>query len=270
VRRVAVGIVVLLAAVLVARSVLGADARGAQVERYEIRSRAVGKTLPVTAVVPAGADADDRRPLLVFLHGRGAHGEDHLSAELFAGLAALGSRAPVIVFPNGGVASYWHDRGDGAWERYVLREVIPEALRRLPADARRVAIGGISMGGFGALEIARRHPGRFCAAGGHSPAVFPSAGATAAGAFDDAADFARHDVIAAARRDPRAFAAQPLWVDAGDRDPFTPGIRALENALRAGGVDVDAHQWPGAHEGAYWRAHWAAYLRFYARACARR
>jgi S-formylglutathione hydrolase FrmB len=56
----------------------------------------------------------------------------------------------------------------------VLDEVIPKALTVLHADPRRVAIGGISMGGFGAYDLARLDPGRFCAVGGHSAAIWPA------------------------------------------------------------------------------------------------
>jgi S-formylglutathione hydrolase FrmB len=49
------------------------------------------------------------------------------------------------------------------------------------------------VGGFGAYDLARLNPGRFCAVGGHSPALWRSGGETAPGAVDDAEDFARHD-----------------------------------------------------------------------------
>lgn len=128
-----------------------------------------------------------------------------------------------------------------------------------------MAIGGISMGGFGAFDLARLNPGRFCAVGGHSPALWRTGGETAPGAFDDAADFGRHDVIASAR----SFRGMPVWLDAGDRDPFRPGDDAFAGALRAAGVRASVHTWPGGHDGEYWNAHWRAYMRFYATALAR-
>jgi len=247
----------------------GYDPRGATVSHAELRSEAVaGRTLKQTYVAPAGGAAG--RPLLVFLHGRGEDGADsNLSDELFTALRELGDRAPAIVFPDGGEASYWHDRDDGAWGRYVLREAIPAAVRRLRADPRRIAIGGISMGGFGAFDLARRAPGRFCAVGGHSPAIWQQAGDTAAGAFDDAEDFAAHDLIAAARADAAPWRGIPLWLDGGDADPFRAGGDAFAAALRAGGAQVRRTTRPGEHEGDYWRAHMRDYLRFYARALER-
>lgn len=86
------------------------------------------RTLAQTAAIPQGAG--DGRPLLVFLHGRGAHGnETNSNSSFYAALDALGGRAPVVVFPNGGDASYWHKRASGDWSRYVLDEVIPRAVR---------------------------------------------------------------------------------------------------------------------------------------------
>src|SRR5262249_16511690 len=152
-------LIVVAGAVVVAFK--GVDTKGATVSRYEIHSVLVHGTLPQVAVVPAHSA---RRPaLLVFLHGKGQDQESNLSRQFFTALAALGSRAPDVVFPDGGEDSYWHDRDSGAWGRYVLREVIPQAIKRLHADPRRVAIGGLSMGGFGAYDLARLAPGRFCA-----------------------------------------------------------------------------------------------------------
>lgn len=265
----AVAVAAVIAVGALRETVRGYDPGAASVAHGELRSAAVpGRELKQTYVTPEGGARG--RPLLVFLHGRGEDGADsNLSSELFEALGALGERAPAIVFPDGGESSYWHDRDDGAWGRYVLEEAIPAAVRRLRTDPRRIAIGGISMGGFGAYDLARSDPGRFCAVGGHSPALWQSAGETAAGAFDDAEDFAAHDLIAAAATDADAWRGIPLWLDGGDGDPFRPGIDAFAAALRAGGADVRSRTWPGAHDGDYWRAHMRAYLRFYADALAR-
>jgi pimeloyl-ACP methyl ester carboxylesterase len=132
--------------------------------------------MPLTLVMPAGGGA--HRPLLVFLHGVHSLGYDNnsqLTDQMFAALHALGPRAPDIAFPYGD-DSYWVNGAGGAWSSYVLDEVIPKALTVLNADPRRVAIGGISMGGFGAYVIAGLDPGRFCAVGGHSAAIGDGAG----------------------------------------------------------------------------------------------
>jgi S-formylglutathione hydrolase FrmB len=236
---------------------------GLRVQGLTVDSRAVHRKMAVKVVLPASNPRG--RPLLVFLHGRGDDENSYLHGPLFDALKALGARAPIVAFPDGADDKYWHDRAGGAWGTYVIREVIPQVARRYGADRRRVAIGGISMGGFGALDLARLHPGRFCAVGGHSPALWRTGSETAPGAFDNAADFARHDVVASAS----SFRGTPVWLDAGDRDPFRPGDDAFARSLRAAGVSASIHTWPGGHDSDYWNAHWPAYMRFYARTLAR-
>jgi len=276
VKRVATTAAAIAAAVAVVWAVVsltllsGTDTRGASVETVTVDSEAVPGEHPVSVVVPDGAGDDSGRPLLVFLHGRSGDSESYIDEEdFFAALEEQGDRAPVVAFPDGGDSSYWHDRAEGAWGKYLIEEVVPEVTERFGTDRGRVAIGGISMGGFGALNLAAQHPGLFCAAGGHSPALFRSGGESAPGAFDDAADFDRNDVISTAREDPGAFAGTPVWLDAGRRDPFVPGVGAMNEALTASGADLTVKSgWRGGHDDRYWNAHWADYLRFYATALA--
>jgi S-formylglutathione hydrolase FrmB len=240
-----------------------ADARGAMVDRVVIESEEVGRSQPVTIVTPEAAEQGS--PLLVFLHGYGGDESGFLDHDpLFAALEQLGAAAPIVAFPDGGEGSYWHNRESGDWGDYVADEVIPAVVEESGADGDRVAIGGISMGGFGAYDIARLHPGRFCAVGGHSPAIWQSAGETAPGAFDDAEDFAHHNVIAAVSADPEAFSDQPIWLDTGDEDPFVPGVDAFAAALDSIGAPLTEKRWPGGHDGEYWASHWDEYMGFYA------
>jgi S-formylglutathione hydrolase FrmB len=266
-RLIALVLVLIVAAAVGASQLLaGVDRHGASVRHFTVKSHYVGRSLDQIGVVPAGGG---KRPLLVFLHGRGLHPEALLSDEFFAGLAKLGKRAPIVVALNGGDHSYWHDRRGGRWGTYVLREAIPAAVRELGADPSRVAIGGISMGGYGAFELAREaRRGRFCAVGGHSPAFWLSGGQTAPGAFDDAADFNRHDVYKYVRTARRPYGSTPLWIDRGTRDPFRPYDDEIVRVLKARGARLSSHVWPGEHNGDYWRAHMARYLRFYADALA--
>jgi S-formylglutathione hydrolase FrmB len=241
---------------------------GAQVEHLTVNSTAVGQRLPVSVVVPKGGSSGSRG-VLVFLHGRGQDENTFLNDEMFSALSGLGVKAPVIAFPYGGDHSYWHNRADGDWGTYVTEEVIPAVKKRIDTDPDRVAIGGASMGGFGAYDWALLNPGRFCAVGGHSPALWQSAEETAPGAFDDAEDFERHNVIAGVQSEPTAFRSQPVWLDAGDEDPFLTGDQAYTTALRSAGVPLTEKHWPGGHDEDYWNSHWNAYLRFYANALSR-
>jgi len=274
-RRVAVIVIGLFAATavylaLAATVFAPADKHGAQVEHLTVHSKAVHRDLGVAVVVPPKAPPAGERGLLVFLHGRGGSDETFTGNEaVFAGLAKQGVKAPVVAFPDGSDHSYWHDRDGGNWGRYVMREVIPTVVERYGVDPKRVAIGGISMGGFGAYDLALLHPRRFCAVGGHSPALWFEAGETAPGAFDDAADFNRNDVVGMVRGNPDAFAGMRVWNDYGNADPFRVYDEGFVDYLEADGADLSAHTGNGGHDGAYWDRHWAAYLRFYANSLAR-
>jgi S-formylglutathione hydrolase FrmB len=250
-------------AVLILRS--RTNEHGAHEIRFTIDSPLVHRSLPAVAVVPQGTDGRGR-PLLVFLHGKGTDGQDqNLTSAMFAALAAEGRNAPDVVFPNGGQDSYWHDRASGQWGRYVVAEVIPQALALLHADRHRIAIGGISMGGFGALDVARFYPGLFCAVGGHSAALWPRAADTAAGAFDNAGDFARNNVLGAAGTS-NLYGRVPVWLDVGTGDSFQPADAALARELRAHGANVKFSPAPGGHDSSYWDSRWQDYMAFYAQA----
>jgi S-formylglutathione hydrolase FrmB len=254
---------------LTATALAPAGEHAARVEHLTIRSQAVDRQLGVSVVVSAKTEPRGERPLLVFLHGRGGSDETFVGNEaVYEGLEKLGRKAPIVAFPDGGDHSYWHDRREGDWGRYVMREVIPKVVERFDVDPRRVAIGGISMGGFGAYDLALQHPRRFCAVGGHSAALWFEAGETAPGAFDSAKDFNRNDVVGMIRGNPAAFSGMRVWNDYGTADPFRAYNEAFVDYLRADGADLSAHSWPGGHDGAYWTRHWPAYLRFYANSLA--
>ena len=225
-----------------------------------LRSGAVGRTLHARVLAPRRRRDD--APLLVLLHGQGSSPDSMISAELLDALERAGERAPVVLLPDGDEASYWHDREDGAWARMVLDEAIPAAARRFGADPGRVAIGGVSMGGFGALHLAERHPERFCSVAAHSPAIFrrrPKPRTPFVEAFDDAADFERTDLIERARRIPA-----DTWVDIGDADPFFPAVRDLVARMRAPRYRV----WKGGHDFTFWLRQTPTWLRFHLERCA--
>jgi S-formylglutathione hydrolase FrmB len=245
---------------------LSADTAGAEVTAITVDSADVGQSLPTNVVVPDGVDADGA-PLLVFLHGRDGDADSYTGDEaMFEALSATRD-APVVAFPDGGDDSYWHDRAGGDWGSYVTDEVIPAVEQRFGTDPDRIAIGGISMGGFGALDLARLHPAAFCAVGGHSPALWTDGGLSAAGAFDDAEDFEAHDVVAAGADPEGAFSKLPVWIDEGEEDPFKDADVAFVKNLQMH-TDLAGRIWPGGHDLDYWDQHWDEYFGFYAKALA--
>jgi S-formylglutathione hydrolase FrmB len=245
----------------------GTSASDVRVSELAIDSRAVGKDLDVSVIDPASRSTA-KRPLLVFLHGAGGSDESFLTnPAVLAGITRLGRKAPVIAFPEG-EESWWHQRASGDWGRYVVREVIPAVSRRFDADLSRVAIGGISMGGFGAYHLGLAYRGRFCGIGGHSAGLWQNRAEEFPGAFDGQADYERNDVLAKVEADPNAYGDTPIWNDYGDEDWFIAGNAAFVGALETGNADLTTHVWPGGHDSTYWDEHWPEYLRFYAGALA--
>ena len=249
-----------------------ANPYGPKVVTYKLKSKLFGRELDEVGIVPPNGT----RALLVLLHGRHdrprgvsqgtskSGPESMVSSALLAGLAELGQSAPIVVLLNGGRHSWYHDRREGRWGSMILDEAIPDALHRFHARADRIAIGGISMGGYGALHLAALRPYEFCAVGAHSAALYETFDASAPVAFDNPADFARNNVFRAARQG--RLDGLPVWLDVGSNDPFYSADAAFDSVLRARDADVSYHVWPGGHTLSYWRVHMAEYLRFYASA----
>jgi enterochelin esterase-like enzyme len=127
---------------------------------------------------PGYASAAGRRyPLIVFLHGVPGQPEDFVAEGFVARMDALvASRqvAPfVAVFPAGSAQpaddNEWADSAkvpDQRWETYVTQDVLRFAERwysLTPGRSGR-AVAGMSMGGFGAMNIALHSRDTFAAA----------------------------------------------------------------------------------------------------------
>lgn len=247
---------------------IGRGSSGIRTLHYTFQSHLLHRSLDEFAAVPPVLPRGGRRPLLLEFHGRGGSPESTVSAEMLAALKAEGTTAPVVVGVNGGDHGYYHDRRGEPWATYVLNEIIPDAVRRFHADPSRVGVDGFSMGGFGALNLGRVAPQRFCAVAGHSAAVWRTGGETSQGSFDDAEDFARNDVFGAAQHGTDPYHGDPLWLDVGTQDPFHDADVALAAALHRDGTKITFHTWPGGHNSSYRDANALTILRFFASAFA--
>jgi enterochelin esterase-like enzyme len=200
---------------------------------------------------PPGTAADAVLPVLISLHGvRGDNRQtfgDYLGLDRFLAAAVAAGAAPFAIAAIDGGNSYWHARRSGENSaRTVVDEFLPLlANRGLLTD--RIGLFGWSMGGFGALDIARTlGSARVAVVVAESPAMWATAGATPAGAFDDPADFAAHT--------PTGHQAEldeiAIRIDCGLGDGFYPVVRDYvagfatppEGTFEAGG-----------HNTAYWR-----------------
>jgi S-formylglutathione hydrolase FrmB len=140
-----------------------------------VASPALGRTGRVRLLLPAGWSRSAHRswPVLWLLHG----GFDDYTAWTVKGNAArlTAASGAIVVMPDGGRCGWysnWWNHGHGGppkWETFHLTEVRQLLERGYHAGTRR-AIAGPSMGGFGAMAYAARHPGMFHAAGSFSGA----------------------------------------------------------------------------------------------------
>lgn len=183
--------------------------------------------------------------LVIALSGRGGTINEALQDIGLANyLAASGANLALLIVAGG--SSYYHQRQDGSdVGALVLNNLIPMAKQR-GIDIRNPGFYGWSMGGYGALLLAseRRRRGLPVAAiSVSSAALWTSAGQTAPGAFDSAADFDRFNVfdrIADLR-------GVPIRIDCGTDDPF---YSADQQFARMSGAQ--AHFSAGTHNDAFW------------------
>lgn len=149
-----------------------------RLQEMTIDSPALGTTTDVRVLLPDGYRSGARRyPVLYLLHGAG--GDETDWTEDGDAAAATAGRPLIVVMPDGGRAGWysnWSNGGAGgppAWEDYHVGELIPLIDRRFRTVAARRgrAIAGLSMGGFGALSYAARHPDLFTAAAAYSGGV---------------------------------------------------------------------------------------------------
>ncbi|WP_052681165.1 MULTISPECIES: alpha/beta hydrolase-fold protein [Frankia] len=217
-------------------------------------SAARGRPVTMVTVTPAGGGRG--LPVCLVLHGRGDDARRAVGLLGLDGLlpAAIGAGvAPFALVTVDGGTTYWHRRAAGDDpEAMILDEIRPRLATAGLRTARMAALGW-SMGGYGALLLARRHPDLVVAAAASSPAMWRSYGASAPGAFDSAADFAAHRILGTAPAPGVAYR-----IDCGDDDPFAAVSRQAVADLRPQEHSLG----PGGHTPTYWRAVAPAQLAF--------
>ena len=258
-----------------------------------VATPALAAPVHVRILVPAGYAAHPRAryPVLYLLHGALADWRSWTDAgdaeRITAGLNAI------VVMPeggNGGWYTNWFNGGVGGppgWETFHVGRLIPwvDATYRTVARRGGRAIAGLSMGGFGAMSYAARHPGLFVWAASFSGAVdiihnAPVAAVIAAEApadggkpDDQFGNRVAHEIVWRAHN-PWDLAGNlrglVLTLDTGNGqpgplddptrpfDPIEDQVRLMSVSLhnRLGALHI-AHTWddyrPGTHSWPYWR-----------------
>ena len=256
-----------------------------RLEKNSFRSSALSRSLQYWVYVPGGYDTDAgaRFPVVYLLHGGGGDINEWPSYGLIDAADKLmgGGQIPrfIIVLPEGD-QEYWVDHvvdsGTGAngekWGTYTAKEVVPavDTKYRTVARASGRAIGGLSMGGHGAMQLSMNFPGIWSAIGAHSASI-RSEGVRLQPKPSDAptylgfgAEFAARDPLALIKAKPDIAKQYTWWIDTGSQDPWRAQAQAIHDALGSLGIKDQFHIFEGGHELAYWNAHLEDYLRFYA------
>ena len=149
-----------------------------------------------------------KQPILVFLHGKSLSGTDLARVKRYGVLYAMerGHDIPgIIVAPQ----------TSNGWNPDQVMEVIDYVLSNYNADSSRVYVCGMSMGGYGTMDLAGKYPDRIAAA------VAICGGGTLGYACN--------------------LTQVPLWIQHGNRDRAVPlaESKKMFNAIKKCDSDAD-------------------------------
>lgn len=142
-------------------------------ESLKVKSAILGKDIEYNIYLPADYEKTNRSyPVLYLLHG---YTDDETGwtqfgdAQRIADQAINSGTAPamIIVMPDAGVTFYINNfDGKEKYEDFFVSELIPhiEATYRARPKKEFRAIAGLSMGGYGTMIMATKHPELFVAA----------------------------------------------------------------------------------------------------------
>jgi putative tributyrin esterase len=229
----------------------------------------LGRTKKVSILLPANYNPRNRYPVLYLLHGYGGDSEDWPTRtkikEYIADLRL------VVVMPDGENSWYVNSavEPNDRFEDYLVKDIPDYINKKYSIDTTKQAIAGLSMGGYGALELALKYPSKFRFAGSLSGAItfprglndstrsperalFPSLKR----AFGERQDGQRSagDVFLLYRQTSKELLPY-LYLVIGTQDgyrSFLPAHRAFTDLLRSYGAAYDYHETPGGHNWQYW------------------
>ena len=164
----------------------------------------------------------------------------------------------VVVFPEGGTSGYlnWKESGRlhrQAWEDLIVKDISDHVRRHFNVTSGPWGIGGLSMGGYGAMRIGLKYPERFASIWAHSSASidrYLDPALIAEAAIDDAS------IELHARRLVEWGAAKPvISFDCGAEDELLEYNRELHALMDEIGLDHHYAEHPGDYTWDYWDEH---------------
>lgn len=188
--------------------------------------------------LPDGYEAGKQKyPVIYMLHGAGGNETDWrvkggIQYTADALIARQKMRPSIIVMPTLGPQSWWANGNETNAEDAFLKDLIPyvEQKYAVNKDRQSRSVAGLSMGGYGALNLSMSHPELFCSAGIISPAIYdPFPPATSAsrkakqlmkeGKFDEAT-WTKLLYVSRLNGYKSANKIVPMFIMSGDHDVF--------------------------------------------------
>ncbi|WP_221408775.1 alpha/beta hydrolase [Chryseolinea serpens] len=258
-------------------------------ESLKVKSAALGKDVEYNIYLPADYDKSNRQyPVLYLLHG---YGDDETGWTQFGEAQIIadklqGEVAPmIIVMPDAGVSWYINSYdGKVKYEDFFIKEFIPyiDANYRTRPTKQYRAVAGLSMGGYGTLIMATKHPELFSSAAPLSSGVFtdeeiingdPNMWNNVMGNLYGKKDLTGKDrltehynknsilkIIETANAD--ELKKVRFYIDCGDKDFLIKGNMALHAALIDKKIPHEFRVREGVHNWTYWRTALPEVLKF--------
>jgi S-formylglutathione hydrolase FrmB len=158
--------------------------QGSRVQYKTYQSALMNRELRYGIYLPPSYETSGTRryPILYFLHGLNENemrwstrGETDLLLDKLIAAKTIGEF--IVAIPMSSTTSFYTNARNGSapWEDAVIKEFVPmiESTYRVNAARATRGISGISMGGYGALKIAMKHPEMFGSVSAHSAALVP-------------------------------------------------------------------------------------------------
>ena len=260
------------------------------VEYKAFQSKLLGREIRYGVYLPPSyANSPAKKyPVLYFLHGL-FEDETRWSSrggtdQIMDRMIAEGKIGEFIVAIPNGATSFWVNTRDGKekWEDMILTEFIPmiESNYRVNTSRSSRGISGTSMGGYGALEIAMKHPDLFGSVSSHSAVLLKDISAAKVAdrriqmfqsLFDKIYGINQDLIYWEANnpmslvKDTKRFNGLKIYFDCGTDDNygFDVGTRELDEMLTKSGYPHEAHLYPGRHGWDYAMQHTSESLLFH-------
>jgi S-formylglutathione hydrolase FrmB len=233
------------------------------VATVEFMSAALQRQVTYTALTPDAGEPPFA--VLYLLHG---YTDDHHAWLHRSNLLRYVEALPLLVILPSAENSYYADHPPlRLFEQLIVRDLPAHVQRTFHVRSGKAAIGGLSMGGFGAIRLGLKYPELYTSIYAHSSRLAMRAELPtlpwARGLDDAALDDLDIDGLVA-RLDPATLPA--LAFDCGTEDHLLGDSRRFDQLLRGRGLAHQYTEYPGAHTWDYWDARLPAALRHHAAA----